>query len=153
MYRGPPLWKVSPSHMQPSLRKIVLPWKTHQGKTLSNQNTKKMGCTVQYRICPGNKTVKHWTTQLYFRVALKEQQNRDTAAVPRGRRQAILAAQEVIPHLRPPRRSGAREELHTESSYKYHPAEFEGLAHRGGFAVSGSWTDENGLFSGSPQNR
>lgn len=41
----------------------------------------------------------------------------------------------------------AGETIHTESSHKYHPAEFESLAARGGFAAENWWTDEGERFA------
>lgn len=41
----------------------------------------------------------------------------------------------------------AGERIHTEDSFKYHPAEFEALAARGGFAQRGFWTDDNDDYS------
>jgi dimethylhistidine N-methyltransferase len=41
----------------------------------------------------------------------------------------------------------ADERIHTECSYKYHPAEFRGLAHRAGYAALEVWTDDAQLFS------
>lgn len=38
------------------------------------------------------------------------------------------------------------ETVHTENSYKYHPAEFEALAVEGGFRVKDMWTDERQWF-------
>jgi dimethylhistidine N-methyltransferase len=38
------------------------------------------------------------------------------------------------------------ETLHTENSFKYHPAEFESLATAGGFRVKDMWTDERQWF-------
>jgi len=37
--------------------------------------------------------------------------------------------------------------LHTESSFKYHPEEFERLAHRAGFRQQAMWTDEQDWFA------
>ena len=42
---------------------------------------------------------------------------------------------------------GADEIIHTENSFKYHPAEFEALAARGGFAADAWWTDEAERFA------
>ena len=39
------------------------------------------------------------------------------------------------------------ETIHTESSYKYDPAEFIALARRGGFDTEAWWTDENSWFA------
>jgi dimethylhistidine N-methyltransferase len=36
--------------------------------------------------------------------------------------------------------------IHTENSYKYHPAEFAGLARAGGFGVKDMWTNESQAF-------
>jgi dimethylhistidine N-methyltransferase len=38
------------------------------------------------------------------------------------------------------------ETVHTENSYKYHPAEFETLVAEAGFQVKDLWTDERGWF-------
>jgi uncharacterized SAM-dependent methyltransferase len=37
--------------------------------------------------------------------------------------------------------------IHTENSYKYHPAEFIALAERAGFAHRELWQDEQGWFA------
>lgn len=39
------------------------------------------------------------------------------------------------------------ESIHTESSYKYHPAEFVALAERAGLRLQRLWQDEQGWFS------
>jgi dimethylhistidine N-methyltransferase len=42
---------------------------------------------------------------------------------------------------------GAGESIHTENSYKYSIAEFQGLAAQAGFRGAQVWTDKRGLFS------
>jgi L-histidine Nalpha-methyltransferase len=41
----------------------------------------------------------------------------------------------------------AGERLHTENSYKWEPADFEGLLREAGFGPASHWTDERGWFS------
>ncbi|MGH8567846.1 MAG: L-histidine N(alpha)-methyltransferase, partial [Gammaproteobacteria bacterium] len=39
------------------------------------------------------------------------------------------------------------ETIHTESSYKYTPAEFQALADAAGYSVERTWTDADEMFS------
>ncbi len=41
----------------------------------------------------------------------------------------------------------AGEALHTENSFKYHPAEFEALAAQANFSKVSHWSDPQDLFS------
>ncbi len=50
-----------------------------------------------------------------------------------------LAGQEV--------RFARDEEVHTENSFKYHPDEFLEIAHRGGYRLLETWTDEREWFA------
>ena len=45
------------------------------------------------------------------------------------------------------RRFAAGERIHTENSYKWHPADFEALLRQAGFAQVQGWTDAQGWFS------
>ena len=66
--------------------------------------------------------------------------------MPRARQREARSRQ-VVQTAFGERVFAARERIHTESSYKYAPAEFRALLRQAGFAEVTIWQDDDGDFA------